>query len=123
MTVQRISPALLQAQRRGTQRRHKYHATPVNVDGIRFASKAEAAEYTRLWALFQADQIASFELQPSFDLHAPNGVVVGRYVADFRVVNNDGEIRIIDVKGFLTPMYRWKKRHVEAEYGIEIEER
>lgn len=27
-----------------------------------------------------------------------------------------------DVKGFKTPLYRWKKKHVEAQYGIEIRE-
>lgn len=27
-----------------------------------------------------------------------------------------------DVKGFKTPLYRWKKKHVEAQYGIQIRE-
>jgi hypothetical protein len=27
-----------------------------------------------------------------------------------------------DVKGFKTELYRWKKKHVEAQYGIEIVE-
>jgi hypothetical protein len=27
-----------------------------------------------------------------------------------------------DVKGMRTPMYRWKKKHVEAQYGITITE-
>jgi hypothetical protein len=26
------------------------------------------------------------------------------------------------VKGFKTPLYRWKKKHVEAQYGITIRE-
>ena len=25
-----------------------------------------------------------------------------------------------DVKGFKTPLYRWKKKHVAAQYGIDI---
>ena len=27
-----------------------------------------------------------------------------------------------DVKGMKTPLYRWKKKHVEAQYGIQIRE-
>lgn len=27
-----------------------------------------------------------------------------------------------DVKGFKTPLYKWKKKHVEAQYGITIRE-
>ena len=44
----------------------KYHNTPVEVDGIRFDSKAEAARYVQLKALRAAGRILWFTRQPSF---------------------------------------------------------
>ena len=102
----------------------KYRAQPTEVDGIRFASKAEAARYRQLKLLEKAGHIRGLLLQPAFVLHAPSpsGLVkVGRYVADFAYMA-DGALVYEDVKGMRTPQYRWKKKHVEAEYGIEIRE-
>lgn len=44
----------------------KYHNTPVEVDGIRFDSKAEAARYVQLKALRASGRILWFTRQPSF---------------------------------------------------------
>ncbi len=105
---------------------HKYHAKQTVVDGVRFDSKAEAAEYSRLLSLWSHHVISDLELQPVFELHAPNGEVIGKYLADFRFKMHwpaPQRVVVVDVKGFKTAMYRWKKKHVEAEYGIRIEER
>lgn len=102
---------------------HKYGAKPTVVDGQRFASKAEAAEWARLELQRRAGLIVALETQPAFELHAPNGEVIGKYVADFRVTNRDGEVRILDVKGMQTlPLAKWKQRHLKAEYGFVVEE-
>jgi hypothetical protein len=37
-------------------------------------------------------------------------------------INIDWRHVVEDVKGFKTPLYRWKKKHVETQYGIEIRE-
>ena len=106
---------------------HKYGAVPTEVDGIRFASKAEARRYGELKLLEKAGKISDLELQPRFELSvrrtlcAP--VKLGHYVADFRYFDREaGQYVTEDVKGLKTPMYRWKKRHVEAQYGIAITE-
>lgn len=102
---------------------HKYHAKAVVVDGIRFDSKREAQEYARLnmWANYGV--ITDFERQPWWDLHAPNGEVIGKYVADFVYRDELGKQRVVDVKGMRTlPLARWKQRHLRAEYGIVVEE-
>lgn len=100
---------------------NKYHAVPTVIDGIRFASKAEAKRYQFLALLQRAGNIRDLELQPRYPLHV-NGWKLGEYRADFRYVMKDGTTVVEDVKGVLTPMYRWKKKHVAAEYGVDVVE-
>lgn len=99
----------------------KYRAVPTVVDGVRFASKAEARRYATLRVLARAGQIRDLELQPAFALHVA-GTKIGTYRADFRYRRRDGAVVVEDVKGVLTPMYRWKKKHLRAEHGIEVNE-
>lgn len=111
--------------------RSKYGAIPTEVDGVRFASKKEARRYGELKLLERAGEIHSLELQPRFPLLVPSRghggpwdrAHIGDYVADFRYREGPrGLLRIEDVKGMKTALYRWKKKHVEAQYGIEIRE-
>lgn len=106
--------------------RSKYHAVPVWVDGIRFASTREARRYGELKILERIGQIRDLTLQPSFELHAPAAIeghrkVIGVYRADFAYATKDGTI-IEDTKGVRTSLYTWKKKHVEIEYGVRIVE-
>ena len=108
-------------------KRHKYGAKPTTVDGIRFASQAEARRYRELTLLLRAGKILWLQCQPSFDLvvdDAAKGrdVKVGRYVADFRYTMPNGVMVVEDVKGVRTPIYRLKKKMVEALYGITVVE-
>lgn len=102
-------------------RRNKYGAVRTEVDGIVFASRAEARHYGRLKILERAGEITDLELQPKYDLHV-NGVKVAYYKADFRYVTRDGQTVVEDVKGVKTPVYRLKKKMLKAEYGIDIQE-
>jgi hypothetical protein len=109
--------------------RSKYHATPLTVDGVRFASTREARRYGELRMLERAGKIWDLTLQPSFDLHASNNkpgpgpreAFVGVYRADFAYVTATGT-HVEDVKGVRTALYQWKKKHVELEYGVRIVE-
>jgi hypothetical protein len=47
------------------------------------------------------------------------GKLICTYVADFKYLENGKEV-VEDVKGFKTPVYKLKKKLVEAIYGIEI---
>lgn len=109
----------------------KYHAKPTVIDGIRFASKAEARHYAQLKLREKAGEIKGLELQPKFPLMVPGYggggpsqyVCVGHYIADFRYREGPkGELRIVDVKGIKTPLYRLKKKMYEAQYGTPITE-
>lgn len=106
-------------------RRSKYGALPTMVDGIKFASKAEARRYGALRLLERAGEISELELQPRFPLIVhfwDEQERIGEYRGDFAYYDRLGERIVEDVKGFKTPLYKWKKRHVEAQYGIVIRE-
>jgi len=102
---------------------HKYHAKAVVVDGFRFASKREAARWRELKALEHAGMIRSLDRQVRMPLHAAGGALVGHYVCDFQYWDVEKNLGVVeDAKGFKTDTYRWKKRHVKAEYNIDIQE-
>lgn len=90
---------------------HKYKAVRTEIDGHSFPSKAEAKRYTELKFLKLSGQIKDFELQPVFILHA--GI---KYIADFRVVYQDGHEEIEDVKGIETDVFRIKEKLFRADY-------
>jgi hypothetical protein len=115
--------------------RSKYGAVKTVVDGIRFDSKKESERYRELRLLEKAGKIQNLTLQPRFELSVENAsypdsgersVTLGTYIADF-AYQNGGATRqrewfVEDVKGFKTPLYRWKKKHVEAQHGITVKE-
>ena len=125
--------------------KHKYRAIKTTVDGKTFDSKKEAKRYTELKLLEKSGMITHLELQPTYQITV-NGVDICKYKADFRYFtvraenreqyNNskgewivptktgDKEGQIVeDVKGFKTPIYRLKKKLVEACYpGTQIKE-
>lgn len=108
-------------------KRSKYGAQPTEVDGIRFHSKKEAGRYCLLKLREQAGEIRGLTLQVPLVLSAGNDkrTSIGKYLADFvyeERIGQDWCHRVEDVKGFKTPLYRWKKKHVEAQYGISIRE-
>lgn len=104
------------------KKQHKYGAKATKVDGHTFPSKAEANRYLQLKLLLKSKSIRDLEIQPRYPLEV-NGVKVGTYVADFRYVDIEKGLMVVeDVKGVRTEVYRLKKRIVEALYGIEITE-
>jgi hypothetical protein len=106
-----------------TTRTNKFSARRVEVDGVVFDSKREARRYRQLQLLERAGEIRELARQVAFVIHAHGGQVVGRYVADFAYTSvATGARAIEDAKGMRTPVYKLKKRLVEAEYGIEIVE-
>jgi hypothetical protein len=100
----------------------KYRAVATTVDGIRFASKKEAARYGELKLLERAGHIDRLELQPAYQL-VVDGIKVGVYKADFRYRDKrSGYFVVEDVKGVRTPVYKLKKKLVEALYAVRIRE-
>lgn len=100
----------------------KYGAKLTEVDGIVFASQAEARRYGELKLMLAAGAISQLEIQPRYDL-VVEGVKIGTYVGDFAYVE-DGRYVLEDVKSpaTITPVYRLKRKLVKALYGLEIKE-
>lgn len=99
----------------------KYNAVKTEVDGYVFDSKAEANRYSELKLMELADEISYLELQPKFPI-VVNGKKIATYIADFRYFYCGTKQVIEDVKGVKTPVYRLKKKLVEAIYGVTITE-
>ncbi len=107
----------------------KYRAVRTEIDGITFASKAEAERYCQLRELVKAGEIDQLELQPKYEVKV-NGQKICNYIADFRYFSKApgpqgqaGHVVVEDVKGTLTPVYKLKKKLVQALYpGVEITE-
>lgn len=96
------------------------NAVPTEIDGHLFPSKREAERYVALKLEEQAGGITDLRLQFAFPLEV-HDLHIGYYRADF-TYTREGHLVVEDVKGFRTEMYRWKRRHFEAQYGIEIQE-
>lgn len=113
----------------------KYRNQPVIVDGARFASKLEARRWQELRLLERAGQIHYLQRQVRLPLHVC-GVRIGYYVADYvysttphppLVEQADGGCAgltdsavVEDTKGVETSLFKWKAKHVAAQYGHEI---
>lgn len=82
----------------------KYRNKAKTVDGIRFASGAEAAYFEHLKRLKRAGEVVAFTIQPRFEIqpaYEKHGrkVAAREYVGDFAVTYSDGRRVVVDVKG------------------------
>jgi hypothetical protein len=112
--------ALLAKQKSG--KRSKYGAKRCELDGIKFDSHAERDYYANLKRRERAGEVCDVELQRPFVLLAGAGKLVGTYKADFAFHDNlEGRWRVVDVKGFDTPLSRFKRKFVEALHGVKVE--
>jgi hypothetical protein len=99
---------------------NKYRAKPTVVDGLRFASKAEARCYSDLKILEAMGEITGLKLQPRYPLVVA-GLLVCTYVADFEYVQtNTGRIVTEDTKGVKTKDFIIKAKLFHALYGREV---
>lgn len=103
-------------------KRAKYGAKKTELDGVAYDSKAEANYAAMLKLRERAGEVAGVQIQRPFPILI-NGLSVGVYKADFCFIDHkeDGRLRIIDVKGFDTPLSRFKRKCVEAFYGVKVE--
>lgn len=113
------------------ERRSKYGAVRTTRDGIEFHSAKEAKRYGELKLLQKAGEITGLMLQPRYGLYVrpfmrdsvdfAELISCGDYIGDFQYYRGNEKI-VEDVKGMKTPVYRLKKRIIEALYGITITE-
>jgi hypothetical protein len=98
----------------------KYRAKKTVVHGIQFDSRKEAAYYLLLRSREKAKEISDLMLQVKFPI-VVNSVKIGFYRADFCYMEDNSPV-VCDVKGMKTPVYRLKKKLIEALYPFKITE-
>lgn len=98
----------------------KYHNIKTVVNGITFDSKREAFYYNLYRKLEKAKKIFNLQRQIPY-VFKLNDKKIFTYKADFQYTDLDDKTHVIDVKGVLTPVFRLKKKLIEAQHNIEIE--
>ena len=93
---------------------NKFSATAIEIDGIKYPSKAEANRHQQLKLMERARAIRALAYQPRYPLKV-NGVVVGAYTADFAYFDGGRQI-VEDVKGIITEAASLRMRLFMACY-------
>jgi hypothetical protein len=99
----------------------KYLNKKTEIDSIVFASQKEAGYYCELKIKVRAGIVTKFFRQAPYPIFI-NEKKICTYYADFEVFYANGNHEIIDVKGQRLPVYKLKKKMVEAYYNLKIKE-
>lgn len=107
------------------KKKNKYNAVKTTVGGKEFDSKKESQRYATLMTMYKAGEISMPETQVRYPITI-NGVNVCVYVADFVYTAKGSKAIIVeDTKSDYTrkmPVYRLKKKLMQAVFGIIIKE-
>lgn len=128
--------ARLQARGRGESvvqappKRSKYRNVKTEVDGLLFDSRREAEYWMLLRARQDLGEIRELRRQVDFPLLCPVALAapgvnaqVSTYIADFTYVDaRDGSRHVVDAKGHKTREYLLKRKWLELQTNIVIEE-
>ena len=107
---------------KGFPKRRKYQNEPVEITGMRFASKKEADRYVNLISAQRLRIIYGLKVHPQWKI-VINGMFICTYTADFSYWHREtGVFHVEDVKGYRTREYQRVKRLMKAVHGIDIEE-
>jgi hypothetical protein len=102
-------------------KRAKYGNTKCEYKGIKFDSKRERAYYIELEQREKAGEVVGIELQRPFAILI-NGFLIGNFKSDFAFWDcSEDRFRVIDVKGMDTPLSKFKRKCVKAQYGFTVE--
>lgn len=106
--------------------RNKFGAKKVEIDGLKFDSKAEGRRYSELKILEQAGEISKLKCQVRFPLDV-NGYHVADYIADFQYYQHLADRPTVeDVKGYKKggayAVFSLKKKLMKAIYDIDVKE-
>lgn len=106
-------------------KKNKFGARKTVVDGITFASRAEAKFYSQLKLREQAREVGLVELQRPFALIGPDGMLITTYRCDFAFYDYvEDRFRVLDVKGgkaTQTDTFRLKRKMMKSFLGIDVE--
>lgn len=99
----------------------KYRNVPTYVGELRFDSKREAERWLQLLQLQKVGAISDLKRQVPFVLSVGE-TKIGKLILDFTYSENGSTVHE-DVKSpaTITQVFRWKKKHFEAQYGHTIQ--
>jgi hypothetical protein len=98
----------------------KYGNKFTETGGVKFRSKKEAQRYEDLLLVEKSGDITGLALQVKMPIDI-NGRHICNYYADFVYTDvKAGKVIVEDCKGMRTPLYKLKKKLVEAQYGVTI---
>lgn len=101
--------------------RSKYNAKKCEIDGFKFDSLAEGKYYVVLRDRLKKQEIGELQIHPFFTIFI-KGDKIGKVVLDFSYYDKKLEKYIyVDVKGVDTAISKWKRKCVEADFGIKVE--
>lgn len=101
-----------------TKRRNKFNNRSSIYNGQYYHSIKEADYAQELDLRVKAKDIRSWRRQIPFELKV-NGFKICKYIVDFEITHNNGDIELIEVKGFETDLWRFKRRLLEATHLTE----
>lgn len=107
------------ARKHGYLKRSKYGNNKTEYNGNLYDSQKEATRAQQLDIMLQGNAIKGWERQVPLKIEY-NGVKICTYKVDFVVTHLDGTTDYEDVKGYVTDIYKLKKKLVKAFYGIDI---
>lgn len=94
-----------------------------NVRTNGYSSKKEANIAAQLAILFRAGKILDLKEQVHIVLIPGKDKLRGiTYVADFVYNDLNGDLHVLDAKGFRTPVYKLKRKMLKLLWDIDIEE-
>lgn len=100
--------------------KHKYHAKKSEVDGIIFDSKAEMLYYLLHKHDSNMRMQEKFVLQEKFKMNGKSYRAIS-YIPDFTFYDDLGHlVKVVDVKGVLTDVFKIKAKMFANRYGISI---
>lgn len=103
-------------------KRPKYGNRKVVVDGVTFDSVKEANRWQVLKLMERAGEIGNLKRQPRFPLMIGDALIC-TYIGDAAYERPPGGPLVIeDTKGFLTDIYKIKRKLMAALHSIHIEE-
>lgn len=104
-----------------TQKKQKFNVSKVVYKGITFDSNIEKEYYIFLEEKVARGEIKSFATQPYY-LIQEKFIKDGKhyreigYTPDFKIVNNDDSVLLVDIKGFSTPISEMRKKLFDYKY-------
>lgn len=106
------------------KKQSKYNNKRTLAGHMEFSSQHEAERYGELVLMQKADHITALQTQVWFLLVPKNGKNQAMsYIADFTYYDlKQKKFVVEDAKGFLTDVYKMKKKLMYEVYGIEIQE-